>query len=525
MGPSGLTPLAKLQTNISNCEGSELHYKPTLAYWLVLPLTAKLMRRTLHGTRLALALVTLATFMTTAAAAAQSIAITHVNVIDVASGTLLSDRTVVFTSGRIVSVAPAKGAVIPSGSRRINGRGKFLIPGLWDMHVHVFGNVSRPGTDTHDMSFPLYLANGVTGLRDMWTDLEDIRVVEGWRRDAAGGRMIMPAIVTTSTPVDGAPPLWPTSTVISSPDVARHFVDSLVNGGARTIKMLEPSPEVFYAVAAEVKKLGIDFVGHVPPELHASDASNAGMRSIEHLFSIPEACTGNEQLFDSLMATPAMRRQNRIHRLELLTTMYDANACDRIAKTLVMNHTWVVPTNVTTKGRSLAFEDAAMTDPRLRFAAATDIAEWSRFHQAEKSASDSLSVSARRKLIELRRRIVGRLYRDGVSMMTGTDIGNPFIVAGFSVHDELVEFARAGLTPAQALRTATLDPARFLHATDSLGTIQPGKRADLVLLDANPLVDIRNTTHIRAVVVNGNVLDRAKLDSLLSVAARLSPLH
>jgi hypothetical protein len=483
------------------------------------------MKRTLQLTRLVFAVVTLATFLTAVAAAAQSIAITHVNVVDVAGGTLLSDRTVVFNAGRIVGVVPAKASVIPSGSRQINGRGKFLIPGLWDMHVHVFGNVSRPGTDTHDMSFPLYLANGVTGLRDMWTDLEDIRVVEGWRRDAAAGRMIMPVIVPTSTPVDGAPPLWPTSTVISSPDAARRFVDSLVSGGARTIKVLEPSPEVFYAVAAEVKKLGVDFVGHVPPELNASDASNAGMRSIEHLFSIPEACTGNEQFFDSLMATPAIRRQNRIHRLELLAAMYDANACDRLAKTLVTNHTWLVPTNVATKGRSLAFEDATVIDPRLRYAAATDTAEWSRFLQAEKSASDSVSASARRKLIELRRRIVGRLYRDGVPMMTGTDIGNPFIVAGFSVHDELVEFVRAGLTPAQALRTATLDPARFLHATDSLGTVQPGKRADLVLLDANPLVDIRNTTRIRAVVVNGKVLDRDKLDSLLSVAARLSALH
>jgi imidazolonepropionase-like amidohydrolase len=451
--------------------------------------------------------------------APQTIAITHVTVVDVVAGKDVRDQTVLVEGQRIVRVGSSAGIQVPSRARQVDGRGKFLIPGLWDMHVHLFGNVTRPGTDTHELSFPLLIANGVTGVRDMWTDLEDLHVLQGWRRDAVAGLLLMPLVVPTSTVIDGPPPSWPTSPVFTSPDSARHFVDSLVAGGVRTIKVLGPTRDVYYAVIDEAKKLRVSVVGHVPPSLLASDVSTAGQRSIEHLLSIPDECSKGAATIDSLRRT-GKRDQNLFQRIILDT--YDDSTCDALIRILVSNDTWVVPTQALRARMLLRFEPVRMRDPRFRYAAAIDTTEWAAVVRQGAKGTDSATAGLRRRMSAHLSTLIGRMYRGGVSIMTGTDLGNPFIVAGYSLHDELASFVQAGLTPAEALRTATIDPARFLGAADSVGSVAAGKRADLVLLDVDPLLDIGNTTRIRAVLIGGHLLTRKALDALLATAARLA---
>jgi imidazolonepropionase-like amidohydrolase len=449
------------------------------------------------------------------------LAITHVTVIDVENGRRLPDQTVVIESGRIRAVGVASGVTVPARATRVDGQGKFLIPGLWDMHVHVFSQNTNPGTDSHAASFPLLIANGVTGVREMWTDQDDLRILASWRRDAAAGRLLMPLVVPTSTPLDGPNPSTTgraASLKPATPEAGRRFVDSLVAGGARTIKILVPPRDVYFAVIDEARKLGVPIVGHVSVGVHAIEASRAGLRSIEHMQTIPEGCSSAEAMLDSVMEggrNPNLRQQT-------LVSTFDPVKCDALFRAFVTNQTWQTPTEALNNRQLLAGQTPVMSDPHFRYAAIEDTIRWRR-NTVRAQAADSVTLRNRREMNGLRLRLIGRMYRAGVPMLIGTDLGNPFMIAGFSVHDEMALHAEAGATPAQVLRAATFEPARYLNATDSLGTVAVGKRADLVLLDADPLADIANAARIRGVIVAGRHLDRPALDSLLEMAARIAP--
>jgi imidazolonepropionase-like amidohydrolase len=445
-----------------------------------------------------------------------STAIAHVTVIDVVSGRRIPDQTVLIAGNRIVSVNPATKPLSKS-AHIIDGRGKFLIPGLWDMHVHLFGNVLRVGTDKHDIYFPLLLANGVTGVRDMWTDLEDLRVLHGWQSEAAKGQMLMPRVVPTSTPVDGSPGLYATSVRTTTPEAARHFVDSMYAGGARTIKMLEPGRDVYFAAMEEAKKLGIPVVGHVPPAVTALEASAAGQRSMEHMLGVLEGCSRGEAELAHIVTLgtrqPTMRQQ-------IMLDTYSDSLCDALFSSFVKHQTWQVPTAGIRISRLMAFDPEQLNDPAMRYVQSYERDEWQTAQQTAARATDSATAALRRRFAEHVRAVLGRMQHDGVRIMAGSDIGNPFIIAGFSIHKELAIMVQSGFTPLEALRTATINPAEFLGAADTLGTVAKGKRADLVLLDADPLADIHNVSRIRTVIANGRVLDRAALDRLLEGAHR-----
>jgi hypothetical protein len=448
----------------------------------------------------------------------RALAITDVTVIDVANGTRIPAQTVLIDAGRITRVGPAASTRVPADAPRIDGRGKFLIPGMWDMHVHLFGNIGHIGTDSHTSSFPLFIANGVTGVRDMWTDLEDLKVVEHWRRESAADRLLMPLVEPTSTPVDGPQAtVRMTSSKFTSPELARRFVDSLVAGGAKTIKVLDPPRDVYFAVLDETKKLGVPMVGHVNAWTHTREASDGGQKSVEHLSGIDEACTSVEPFLDSLHAAPARAGAKR---QQAIIDNFDAANCDHLIAALIHNHTWQVPTEALRSREQHPDDPARMFDPHFRYASPEDTASWGVLTRRE--ASDPARLRLLHGMDDRHMAILGRMYRAGVPMLIGTDLGNPYMVAGFSVHDELAITQQAGATPAQVLRAATLSPAEYLGGADTLGTVATGKRADLVLLDADPLLDIGNARKIRGVFVGGRFLDRAALDALLATAAGLA---
>lgn len=452
-------------------------------------------------------------FAITAGTAQQrTLAITGVTVIDPVSGKGTGRSTVLIKGTRIVGVGKVGNVKIPRGARIYNASGKFVIPGLWDMHVHAFNNFapSRIGTDNKDSYFPLFLANGITGIRDMASDSEDRAIARAWRSEMDRGGL-GPRVTVGSNILDGDPPFFPGLTVVKNADEARAAVRKMKADGAGYIKVYWMlSPETFDAIADEAKKIGIPFVGHVPFALSAFTASDRGIKSIEHGTGTMETCSSREDELRKKEWTPDVDRE--------LKATFDMDKCRRLFRTFKRNGTYSVPTAVLHRGMLLHDDKEFRSRPALSYISPTEIAEWEASPQLVKGSS----YEERRRDFEHFVKIVGAMHSEGAPLLAGTDNNNPFVVPGFDLHDELEIFVRAGLTPLEALRTATWNPAAFFDRTDLFGTIARGKAADLVVLDADPRADIRNTRAIAAVVSNGNLLDRPELDKIMA-AAKASP--
>jgi imidazolonepropionase-like amidohydrolase len=453
-------------------------------------------------------------------------ALIHVTVVDVAGGPSRPDQTLVVMGNRIARLGPSGRTSVPDGTRVIDMHGKFLIPGLWDMHVHLFRHAATGPADVHERYFPLFLANGVTGVRDMWTSLEDFQTVRAWRRDEATSALLGPRVAGSSTVVDGVPTIWPNSIGVTTAAEARRVVDSLGQGGAEFIKVYTRLPrQAYFAVAVEASRLGIPFAGHLPLSVRAAEASDAGQKSIEHLGFADDCSTARDRLVQLRIDTTLARPEGGLAQLFLNT--YRDSLCALLFRRFVRNGTWQVPTLVVHHQETLAFDSTLTLDPHLRYAADDDLTAWTARKRAMAQRTTPQQADLRRRRDQKAVDIVAAMQRAGVPILAGSDVGNPWLVAGYSLHDELALFVKAGMPSLAALQTATINPARYLGTLDSLGTIAEGKIADLVVLDGNPLDDIRNTDHPRAVIVNGRLLTRDALDSLLATVRAMShtPIH
>ncbi len=459
---------------------------------------------------------------------AADLVIQGATVVDVENGRLLPDQTVAVRGSRIVAVQSARTSHTPAGARVIDGRGKFLIPGLWDMHVHLFNQISRRPPNA-GWYFPLFVANGVTGVREMWVKEPDVPALQDWRERIAAGALLGPRIAAAGALVDGPGSIWPTTDQVTTAAEARRFVREAHRLGLDFIKTYyNVSPEAYQAIADEARSLGIPVAGHIPSLIRAADAAAAGHRSNEHLTQVREACSTQEQQIQlerqRLSSGPYTVAQDdslwsRHERLR--TDSYDLVTCRAVARHLAAAPMWQVPTLLNERGYFLGAPDGAESDPRLVYIPTEERRVWSeglRRFGAEHAGKAQGEAEARTAQWRATLALVRTLAHEGVPFLAGTDLGSGYIFPGSGLHDELVLMVEAGLSPLDALRAATLGPARYLAATDSLGTVAPGKLADLVLLDANPLEDIRNTARIRAVVLNGRLLQRADLDALLRAA-------
>ena len=434
-----------------------------------------------------------------------SILIIHdVTVIDVTGGPAQAHRSVFVSAGRIVDIVTKeklKSANIIAANW-VDGRGKFLIPGLWDMHVHmVFGDWFPRGKE---VTLPLFIANGITGVRDMGGELE---VLQQWRKEITAGTLIGPRMVLSGPMLDGPQPRFPSSIAIKTPEDGRRAVDDLKTRGADFIKLQSLIPrEAVFAIADEAKKQGISFVGHVPDAVRASEASNAGQKSFEHLIGIFE---GSSPLEDQFIKGPKTTGQ--------FLSSYDPARAATLFALLAKNQTWQCPTLVWERGGNLIDQTDFAHDTRAKYAPAYwKEVTWKRFTEQIVHEFNTDDLATRKRFVEKELEVVNAMHRAGIPFLAGTDTPpGVYIFPGFSLHEELQRFVAAGFTPMEALQTATLNPAKFLGMEDRLGTIEKGKLADLVLLDANPLDDIRNTQKIAAVIVNGRYLPRADLDKML----------
>lgn len=423
-------------------------------------------------------------------------------VVDVRTGKLLPGQTVVLERNRISLIGPSNSTKYPPKADSVNCEGGYLIPGLWDMHVHLAFGDWFP--DAKDISLPLFIANGVTSVRDMGSDLD---VVQEWRSEIEDGRMIGPRIFTPGPMLDGPKPRFPSSIAIATPEDARRAVDKLKERGVDFIKLQSLIPrDAVLAIVEEAKKQGIAFEGHVPDAMRASEMSELGMKSFEHLIGLFEGSSLAEEDFLKGGKTEG----------KFLAT-FDAERAALLAAGLAKNHIWQCPTLVWERGGNLLDLTDFRADTRAKYVPGSwKDKTWKRFTDEITRGYGADELVTRKKFIEKELEVVRMLHQAGVEFLAGTDTpAGVYIFPGFSLHEELQRFVAAGFTPLEALQTATLNPAKFFGMQGELGAVEEGKIADLVLLSANPLEDISNTQKIAGVFANGRYFYDTQIDKML----------
>ncbi|WP_257388527.1 amidohydrolase family protein [Tahibacter caeni] len=435
-----------------------------------------------------------------------TIAIVGVNVVDLERARPPALRTVLIEDGRIVAVADPRHAVVPARAQRIDGRGRFLIPGLVDLHVHLFNLASRRAPN--DWAFPLFVANGVTAVREMSTDAAGIAQIRNWHAARERGELVAPRIAAAGIAVRG-----------ESPEAAVAAVEAAADAGADFVKVFSPLPQAqWQAVLATAQRRGLPVVGHVPAQVALQAAAVAGQRDNEHLMQAIEACSSVEtELLQARAAGGQAVSEQRLDAEALQAVrQFDARRCRDVAVALAAAGQVQVPTLVLPQTEARDGAAALSADPRWIYLRADERLRWQRAH-ASLTAADHRLFRARWPAL---RRIASVFRREGVELLAGTDAPMPGVYPGYSLHEELALLVAAGLSPRAALRAATLAPARLLGQDTDFGTVAVGRCADLVLLDADPTRDIGNARRIRAVVLDGRVLTRDALDALLADAAR-----
>jgi imidazolonepropionase-like amidohydrolase len=425
----------------------------------------------------------------------------HVNVVDVESGNVAIDRWVCI-EGNLIKVISSGPIENPRG-KIYDCSGKYLIPGLWDMHIHDAGDDS---SNRYEYS-PLFLANGVTGIRDMWGSPEMLKL----KNDIDSGRFTGPRMIIGSPIIDGAKPFFRGSLCAATEVRGRHYVDSLSAAGYDFIKVYSLLQEpVYLAIADECKKRRIPLEGHLPIEIGLEEAVDAGQRSFEHNFNINRYLTGKEaellkwshHYLDTVLSTK--NGEFMVHTEPLGVSEKDFKLPSALLKKMIKNRVTIVPTLTLTQGRGLNADLMARRTKGLEYLTPEFVDYWMHQPRAFPAGFEQTFGAA------------AKFFMDrGVLIMAGTDVNNPFCVPGFGLQQELINLHNAGLTNLQVLQTATINPARFLYRENDLGTVATGKLADLLVLDANPLLDIGNTQKIYAVIVNGTYLSENDITRML----------
>ena len=421
----------------------------------------------------------------------RSLAFTHLTVID-GTGTAPTNETTVIVSGdRIIARGQTGRVPVPDGAVVVDATGKFLIPGLWDMHVHSFSY------ENGRKFLPRLLAYGITGVRDMASSVDDVLRL---KREAAEGAVLAPQMIVAGPILQGPLPFQlPPHVRTVTDEEAKPVVAAIVAKGVDFIKVGDTlTRAAYFGIADESRRLGVPFAGHLTPTVTVSEAARAGQRSIEHFGSagfrnILVACSTSEREFnaDLQKALETFRAggespDSTVYRADFMTRLvesYDVQKAATLFALLAESGTWQVPTFV-------ALQDA-----------------WNNAKKKLSASDAAAGERVARRTIEM----FAAMRAAGVRILAGSDLASAGVPA---LHDELVSLVNAGMTSMEALQAATRSPADFLGRLPTEGTIEVGKKANLVLLDASPLVDIRNTRRVSMVVLAGKLLQEADLQKI-----------
>ncbi len=453
------------------------------------------------------------------------IVVTDVSILHLEDGSVSTHKDVLVDDGVITSITNAKKGKAWAGAQIVDGSGKWLMPGMWDMHTHI----KHPEVD-----FPVYVANGVLGIRSMGGEQEK---VFAWDAKLKDGSLLGPLAFVSDPILDGpGGPVEPKryGVFIANPAEARVEVDTLQNRGADFVKVYDAlSRESYFAIADESKKIGLPFAGHVPNEITILEAVHAGQRSIEHGIAHRGESTAEDELIarhktDDYFAE-AMRTKNFTlipegiaREGQIWRQHFSQQRADNLYRELARNGTYLCPTLVTERWGAYGEEMAKQSDARQQYIDPGTLPYWQpSANMLTKYATPAYKEWFKTKYMMLLQQIP-RQQALGVQLLAGTDLTIPFIYPGSSVHDEIRLFAEAGLTPLQALQTATIRPVAFFHLERSLGSVEVGKRAELVLLDGNPLQNLGSLDHISAVLTHKAVFQKPELDRMTAKSAALA---
>ena len=415
-----------------------------------------------------------------------------VSVLPMDTDAVLSDQTVVVADGKIASISSSSTAKVPAGAVKIDGKGKYLMPGLGELHAHIPGG-NAPDADVERTLF-LYVANGVTTIRGMLGHPRHLV----YRERVAKGDVLGPRIYTSGPSFNG--------NTAKTPEAATAMVIEQQKAGYDLLKIHPGVPrDAFDAMAAKADELKMPFAGHVPQAVGLARALEAKYRSIDHLDGYVEALVPDasaSQTFGVNLAAQA-----------------DESRIPALVKATRAAGTWQVPTEILLVNWLNDVDPQTMAAwPEMKYVPPQTLTNW--IAQKQGMAA-KYPQTDRQKLLALRRKIIKALHDGGVPFALGSDAPQTWNVPGFSAHRELGALVAAGLTPYQALKSGTANVGTYFGTQASVGTVAAGKRADLVLLDANPLTDITNVSKIQGVMVRGNWMSRADLDAgLEKIAAK-----
>ena len=423
--------------------------------------------------------------------------------VDVHTGQQIADSLIVVEGNRITQVGKASEIAVPQGAQVIDARGRWIIPGLMDMHAHI--------TTSGKVPLELYLANGVTTIRDPAGNLTLLRLA---RQEIESGKRTGPRLFFSGYVLDGNPPLWPDLSVIADTEErAESAVHFLIDQGVDSIKVYNSISEpVLAAIIRTAHGRGIPVIGHVPRSMTMTRAVELGMDGLEHI-----RVTGRELLpreeADKIDFLPLVEREARLwQRFDL-----DSDRMKELVSFLAAKKVFLDPTLTVDELTALANYEEQNRDPNNRFLPRSFVNESDTAPDVFRLPPELKEAAA--EGFRKRLRFIGMCSRAGVQILAGTDgAGTGSLLPGFGLQHELELLAQAGLTPIQVIQTATINGARALKRDQDLGSIEAGKLADLVILSANPLADIRNVSKIDGVMIGGRLLDRKALDELLAQA-------
>ena len=443
-----------------------------------------------------------------------SILIYNVNVVDVKTGKI-TNAGILIKGNKIVEISNAPSLRTRNKqSKQIDAGGRYAIPGLWDSHVHIEG---RDLKEDNLALFPVYIAHGVTTVRDCASDL-GVQVL-AWKDEINRGELFGPRIFTAGIKLEGIKSIWKGDMEIANEKDLKEKLDSLVNYKVDFIKITENtlSGDLFLKSVIAARKLGFKVSGHVPIDLTIKDLADAGFSSIEHSSYLIRLGSDEQKTVSDLKA-------GTLSRADAGRQYYDNFNPEKAAQgyaALAKQNVAVCPTLIGSRQLAYLDEDDHQKDAYRQYLSKRFQSnyDWRVKRQADQTAEQILR---RKSNYQMNMKQLPFIQSSGMLILAGTDAAalNSFVYPGLALHQELEIFQQAGMSPLAVLQSATINGAKFIGVSNSLGTIEPGKIADIVLLSENPLKDIKATQSIFAVIKNGAYYDRAGLDSMLETARK-----